>query len=175
LISDRAARSLACVERRLLGLPLESWLIMETVGEADLDTFVPRSSAEAERLWLGLADWLAELHARGLGHRDLKGGNVRVGFEADRPIFRLVDLTDLQGPAPIDEPGRVHALAQLNASIADELAEAPLRMKALERSANRLAFSDPLSRVAADIARQSVARAHRWQGTDCVSASHLDV
>ena len=56
-----------------------------------------------------------------------------------------------------------------------ELAEASLRMKALERYANRLAFSAPLSLVAADIVRQSVARAHLWQGTDCVSASHLDV
>jgi len=167
LISDRAARPLACIERRVLGIPLESWLIMESVGEDDLDTFAPRSPAEAERLWLGLADWLAEQHARGLHHRDLKAGNIRLGLEGDRPTFRLVDLTDLEGPTPLDEATRVRALAQVNASIAEELAAAELRRTALERYARRLPFTRPLDDVASDIARESLARAHRWQARDC--------
>lgn len=167
LISERAARPLAWVERRVAGVPITSWLLIEPVGLADLDTFQPRSPTEARRLWLALADWLADQHARGLGHRDLKAGNVRVGFDGDAPRFRLVDLGELTGPAPIGEDDRLRALAQLNAAIAEPLAEAGLRRAALEHYAARLPFERPLAEAVATVARASRARAHRWTGRDC--------
>ncbi len=169
LISERAARPLAYVERRVLGVPTTSWLILESVGVADLDTFQPRSPSEAKRVWLALADWLADQHARGLSHRDMKAGNVRIGFDGDTPVFRLVDLGELSGPKPLEEDDRLRALAELNAAIAEPLAEAGLRRAALERYAERLPFRQPFEQVVTKLVNASRARNHRWTGRDCTS------
>ena len=167
LISSRAARPVAWVSRKTLGVPRTSWLVMEHVGESDLGTFRPVSPTEAREVSFALVDWIAEQHARGLGHRDLKAGNLRITRGGDTPRFHLVDLNDLTGPLNIDEADRIAELTQLNAALDETQFEAPLRTQALARYAERLPFSQPLDSVIRTIALASVDRHHRWKGLDC--------
>ena len=167
LISSRAARPVAWVSRKTLGIPRTSWLVMEHVGETDLDAFRPASPTEARNVSFALVDWIAEQHARGLGHSDLKAGNLRIALEGDTARFHLVDLNDLTGPSKVDEADRIAALTQLNAALDETQFEASLRTQALARYAERLPFSQPLDSVIRAIALASVDRHHRWQGIDC--------
>ena len=165
LISDRAARTLAFLERRAPGRVPESVLLLEQVGEFDLDAHRPASPEEARHLALALVDWLAEQHAIGLGHRDAKGGNIRVAREGrETPRFWWVDLEDLVGPVRLPESARLRALVQLNASLADEAFDAGARREALERYQARLPFSRPLDEIAREIHTKSLARNHRYRG-----------
>jgi len=173
LISDRAAPALAYLDLLRNGLPFESWLFMEKVGDEDLDAFNPRDVHEARRVARALGLWLAEGHAKGLSHRDLKGGNIRIRLTPDSIHFWLVDLQDLTGPAPVPESARIEALSQINASLADNAFDGASRMAAVEAYGERLPFSRPIEVVAAEIARRSLARHHRWRGDGC-SAEERD-
>ena len=165
LVSERAAPALAFLERRAPGHVPESLLLLESVGDVDLDAWRPASPEETKHLSTALIDWLVGQHAQGLGHRDAKGGNVRVRLQGQgAPRFWWVDLEDLTGPAPLDEAARLRALVQLNASIADDVMDLDTRRDALARYHARLPFSRDLADVAKEIHARSVARHHRYRG-----------
>lgn len=70
------------------------------------------------RLRDACADWLADLHGRGIYHGDLKGVNVLVDEDAHVPRFHLIDTDRCRFFArPVDQRRRVKNLAQLAASI----------------------------------------------------------
>jgi tRNA A-37 threonylcarbamoyl transferase component Bud32 len=167
LISDRAAPALAYIDLRRRGWPVESWLLMERVGEEDLDQLVPGDAGEAHHIAAALGRWLAEQHAIGLSHRDLKGGNIRVGRDARSIRFWLVDLQELTGPAILSDDARIEALTQLNASLANEAFDAASRRAALAAYTERLPFSRPREEIARQIAERSLARHHRFRAGDC--------
>ncbi len=172
LVSDRVARPLAYLERRRLGLfPVRSWLVLEHVGECDLDAFEPADESDATHVAERLAAWLADGHAHGLGHRDLKGGNIRLTHRDGEIRFWLIDLEDLLPLAAIAESQRIEALSQLNASLADERFGLPARRAALARYRDRLPFERPPAEIEREIAQRSLARRHRWQGTGCRAVS----
>jgi tRNA A-37 threonylcarbamoyl transferase component Bud32 len=167
LISDRAAPVLAYLDFRRAGFPVSSWLFMEKVGDHDLDSLRPDSPDEAQRIACALGGWLAEQHAVGLFHRDLKGGNVRVRVTSEKIDFWLVDLEELAGPRRIPESDRMEALSQLNASLGDSAFDLRSRMAGLAAYAERLPFEPPLESIAREIAERSRTRRHRWRGEDC--------
>ena len=167
LISDRAAEALAYIDVRKRGWPVESWLLMERVGDCDLDQLVPADAHEAREISSALGEWLAEQHAIGLSHRDLKGGNIRVERDGDSIRFWLVDLQDLTGPDVLPEGARLEALVQLNASLADEVFDAASRRAALAAYTERLPFSRPRDEIEREIVRRSLARRHRFRAQDC--------
>ena len=167
LISSRSAEVLGYLDVGGGRRSASNWLVMTSVGEIDLDAFVPASEQESRRVALALADWVAEQHARGLSHRDFKAGNIRLRVCADSVRFWLIDLTDLVGPARLSTRSRITALVQLNASLADAHFDTACRLEALTRYAARVPFEAPLSEVAEEIAIGSLARAHHWRGQDC--------
>lgn len=167
LISDRAAPALAYIDLRRRGWPVESWLLMERVGEEDLDQLVPADASEARRIATAFGHWLGEQHAIGLSHRDLKGGNVRVERNAQPIRFWLVDLQDLTGPELLSEGARIEALTQLNASLANEAFDPESRRAGLRAYSERLAFSRPLDEIAHRITERSLARHHRLRADNC--------
>jgi len=179
LLLGRAARPLAALDESAGLLPGASWLVLEWIDGVDLDEARPASPRAATALAHALADWLADLHALGVSHADLKGGNLRVAQDVEAEAetgaeavfrFRLLDLEDLVGPKRLDDEARLTALAQLNASIADEQLPLAARDAFLERYAARLPFgSSRLDRQTArrEIARRSLARHHRFRGEDC--------
>lgn len=163
----QAAPVVAWLEARELGLPGESWLVLEQVGTFDLDRHRPASSEAADRLARSLGEWLAALHALGFDHRDLKGSNLRGDAADGRARFWLVDLEDLRGPRRLGDDERLSALAALNASIADEDLPAGARLVTLDRYVSLLPFASPrLDRERAwrELDRRSRARAHRYRG-----------
>lgn len=167
LVSGRSAPVLAWVERRRLGFPVESWLLMESVGEIDLDAFVPGDAEEARSVAFALADWLATQHGRGLGHADAKAGNLRLARDGGAPRFWWLDSVDLRGPARLADADRQRAWVQLNASLADEAFDGATRCDALARYAERLPFSQPIDALLPELVRASRARGHRWRGDEC--------
>jgi tRNA A-37 threonylcarbamoyl transferase component Bud32 len=179
LLLGRSARPLAYLEERTGGLPGASWLVLERVGDTDLDRIRPATPGDARALALAFGDWLAELHALGLGHADLKGSNLRVGSRdgnvaalPDGAVheFWLLDLEDLIGPAAQRDEARLTALAQLNASLPDEHFDVAARETALARYLARLPFENPqlgFEGARREIARRSLARGHRWRGEGC--------
>jgi tRNA A-37 threonylcarbamoyl transferase component Bud32 len=180
LLDAGCAPPLAYLDETRIGIPVRSWLVLESVGREDLDQHRPASAKQAAATGRALGHWLATQHAAGLGHRDLKGSNLRItpppaGTEATglgeaRPRFFLLDLEEMTGPAPIPTEARLTALSQLNASLSDEAFGDPARLAALEAYAARLPFDVSLERVARRIIDQSLARAHRWTGGAAVSA-----
>jgi tRNA A-37 threonylcarbamoyl transferase component Bud32 len=167
LLTNRAARPLAFLEERHFGLPLQSWLFLEKVGDEDLDCISPSSPESQRRMACALGEWLADGHAWGLSHRDLKAGNLRVAVRPDAIQFWMIDLEDLSGPAERSDEARLHGLGQLNASLADDILDIEARLAALESYQARVPFSSEHESVAGEIARRSLARAHRWQGDGC--------
>lgn len=166
LISNRAARPLAFLEERRFGFPIQSLLVIEKVGEDDLDRIRTTSPESEHRLACALGEWLAEGHAWGLWHRDLKASNIRVQVGQDRIEFWMVDLEDLGGPRKINDEARLEALTQLNASLEDEAMSVAARIAALETYENRVPFVTRKESPARTIARRSLAKAHRWRGDE---------
>jgi hypothetical protein len=172
LLSKCAARPFAFLEERRFGLPIRSWLVLEKVGEEDLDRSRPGSPESQRRLACALGEWLADGHAWGLSHRDLKAGNLRVTIRPDAIRFWMIDLEDLSGPAKRSDEVRLHALGQLNASLADDAFGLEARLAALEIYRHRVPFSSEYTSIASNIARRSLARAHRWRGDGCAFQDH---
>ncbi len=168
LLSNHSARPLALLEERRFGFPIQSWLVLERVGQDDLDHFDPGDPSVERRVAMALGAWLADMHAWGLSHRDLKGGNIRLTVSADSIRFWLIDLEDLIGPIELSEAHRLRALSQLNASLSDAAFSLEARRSALDAYLARAPFAEMDSRtIAGEIARRSLARMHHWQGLGC--------
>jgi hypothetical protein len=120
-----------------------------------------------------VATWIADQHARGLGHRDAKAGNIRLRLskqaQGDGTQVELwwVDLEDLRGPAPIKKRQRMKSLVQLNASLPDAFYDPGTRRRALETYCDRLPFDEAVDRLIPTLVRESLARNHRWRGEGC--------
>jgi tRNA A-37 threonylcarbamoyl transferase component Bud32 len=164
LLGALGAKPLAAVEERPARRPVTSWLILERVGIEDLDRYQPRSEEDAQRCCVELAAWIAEWHAWGIDHLDLKASNIRIDDREDTFRFWLVDLGDLRFRRHLSDAARLRALIQLNASLADEAFSLEARKRGLDDYRERLPFKrldrDELIEA---ITRRSLARKHRWQ------------
>jgi tRNA A-37 threonylcarbamoyl transferase component Bud32 len=167
LLGEIAARPLGFLEERRFGLPVQSELVLEAVGQADLDAYRPASDQAALCCARALGAWLAECHAWGLHHRDLKAGNIRLSELGESFRFWWVDLEDVSIGARLPEDARVAALAQLNASLADDAFSESARRAGFDAYRARLPFAQESAAVLEEIARRSLARAHRWRGEGC--------
>lgn len=124
------ARPVAVVERRRLGMLLDSLIFTEYLEHAhDLDTVLTVELREIEavrqqrikrQIIAALATLIRSFHARGFVHRDLKAPNVMVQWDATAgqpPRILLVDLDGIsqkRSPRPQDW---LRALSRLNVSL----------------------------------------------------------
>lgn len=171
LIAPMACRALAFVDARRAGLPWRSWLLLESVGDEDLDRFRPTSPREARACARALGAWLAERHAWGLQHRDLKASNLRIARSDGGFRFWWIDLEDVRIGRRVRESERVRALVQLNASLDDECFPPEARRAAFEAYHERLPFESDLGRILERIVSSSLVRSHRWRGEGCALAA----
>ena len=155
-----AARPLAYLERRRLGLPVASWVVLE-----DLRPAAPANllGARAETVLDALARLLVELHRAGVDHGDLKATNVLLDA-ALAPA--LVDLEAVRFRRRVPDARRLAALAELNASLPDAF-PAAARRRAFDRYVRALPFAMGRAEALAQIVRASLERRHRWTGQDC--------
>ncbi len=172
LLGELAARPVAALDERRWGLARTSWLVLERVGELDLDAWRPDDAESARRCAVALAEWIAEWQAWGIEHRDLKAGNVRISNGEEGWRFWLVDLEDLRFRRRPSSRARLRALVQLNASLADEAFPVEARLEALEAYLSRLPITGRNAHdLAPELVRRSVARGHRFRGEGCSGAA----
>jgi tRNA A-37 threonylcarbamoyl transferase component Bud32 len=159
-----AARPLAYLERRVLGVPVRSLFVMEDVRPApDALAAVHEKPADALDALVRL---VVALHRRGVDHGDLKATNVflRGGPRGLDPL--LVDLEGVRFRRALGEARRVQALAELNASLPDVF-PAELRRAAFARYARAHPFAEGSARALRRVVEASLARRHRFQGRGC--------
>jgi hypothetical protein len=166
-----AAEPLARLERRVLGLPVASWLVMEDLRPAPVAAFA--DTLDAPAVLDALADLAIELHRAGADHGDLKATHVFLHARAGRLVPRLVDLDRVRFRDAVSDARRLRALAQLNASLPDAF-PADARCRAFARYAAALPFGRDVTAVRREVVRASLARAHRWTGAGCADASALE-
>lgn len=124
------ARPLAVAERRILGRPVDAFLITEYIEHShDLDTLLTvhlREMGEAaacrfkRQITEALVFVLRRLHERGFTHRDLKASNVMVQWNPSADTAPRVLLVDLDGVRHVRRPAEqavVRALARLSVSL----------------------------------------------------------
>ena len=124
------ARPLAMLERRCLGLLLDSIVMTESIADGhDLDTMLrlylaPQSREELRRvkgqLVRRLAAVIRQMHQRGFAHRDLKASNVLVQWrpgQIEPPGVALIDLDGLRLRRRVGQRDQLRALARLNVSL----------------------------------------------------------
>jgi tRNA A-37 threonylcarbamoyl transferase component Bud32 len=161
-----AAQPLAFLEERRLGLPGRSLVVLEDLRPAPDALEASRSDPDAALD--ALVRLAVRLHRRGVDHGDLKCTNVHlVGSAPFRPA--LVDLESVRFRSGVPEAARVEALAQLNASLPDEI-PAALRRRAFARYCAALPFARGRAAALADVVARSLARRHRWTGAGCALA-----
>jgi tRNA A-37 threonylcarbamoyl transferase component Bud32 len=161
-----AAVPYAFLERRRLGFPVASWLLLE-----DLCPAVPADTPEldAPQLADALAALLARLHRAGIRHGDLKASHVYLSKGDPGLEARLIDLEDVRFGRRLADRARIRELAQLNASLPDSLPDA-LRCLAFQRYRSALPFQAPWQECLRQVVEASLARAHRWSGKGCAIA-----
>lgn len=155
-----AALPLAFVEGRTLGLPGRSWLVLERLPGPDALTQAlqsPDASLDA------MLDVLSRLHARGVDHGDLKATNLVADGHGG---LALVDLEQVRFPDELAEERRIEGLAELNASLPDQVANAARRLR-FDRYARRHPFDRGQEAALRAIIQRSRDRQHRWTGQGC--------
>ena len=163
-----AAVPYAFLERRRLGMPVASWLLLE-----DLSPALPADAAvhemEAPQVADALASLLARLHRAGIRHGDLKASHVYLAPGSSGLEARLIDLEGVCFARRLPDRARIRELAQLNASLPDALSAA-LRRGAFERYRSALPFRAPAQACLRRVVEESLARGHRWTARDCALA-----
>jgi tRNA A-37 threonylcarbamoyl transferase component Bud32 len=158
-----AALPLAFLDERRLGVPIRSLVVLEDVRPAPDALEASRSDPVAALD--ALVRLAAQLHRRGVDHGDLKCTNVHL---AGAPPFspRVVDLEGVRFRSRLSDARRIEALAQLNASLPDDV-PAPARRRAFARYCAALPFARGARAALAEVVERSLARRHRWSGKDC--------
>ena len=155
-----AARPEAWIERRRLGLPVESILFLEDLG-ARVDAV---ALDDPKLLEARVAALLEALHLRRVVHGDLKGSHLL--FSADGARADLIDLEGVRFERKLDDDARIAALAQLNASLPDRI-DTATRERIFRRYCCALPFDRGADAAREAIVRRSLERRHRWTGGDC--------
>ena len=164
-----AATPFAFLESRSLGVPRSSLVILE-----DLRPWCPAHELVPERgpaLSQMLLSLLKDLHRHGIVHGDLQAPHIFVDPRPNAsPNPRLIDLEGVRFTRRLSRRQRIQALAELNASIPDDLIPNAERLASFWRYTRWLPFtgirgSKGAQKSALDeIVRRSLARQHFWRG-----------
>lgn len=166
-----AARPVAFLERRILGLPVSSLVILEDQRPGRPAHEGPPGALRIEALFRLAVD----LHRQGISHGDLQAHHIYIDPEEPTRV-RLIDLEGVRFVRRLSDEDRIQALAELNASLPEEQLADAERLEAFAHYAQLLPFSGHPPRAAREralreILRQSRERAHLWRGDGCLPPS----
>ena len=167
-----AATPYAFVERRRFGLPVASAAVFEDLRPAAPADRCAPSVASPEQVVDALARLVTRLHRCGGIHGDLKASHVYLGGCGRRLEARLIDLEGVRFRARLRDSERIQALAELNASLPDSIADG-LRCRAFARCAAALPFDRGREAALREIVSVSLQRTHRWTGAGCAIAAQV--
>ncbi|MGI9432382.1 MAG: hypothetical protein ACR2PQ_09225, partial [Myxococcota bacterium] len=162
-----AATPLAFVERRWLGVPVASWVVLEDLS--GLPDALIACEEDAPGVEAALRRLLFGLHLRRIEHGDLKCTHVHVQGTGASAEPRLLDLEGVRFPSRLGDARRIDALAELNSSLPDSFS-GRRRRQLFESYSAALRFERPRREVLRRVVALSLARAHRWSGRDCACA-----
>lgn len=160
-----AARPLAAVERRRLGLPVRSLLVSEDLACDPTAARLLAGDGDARATALAaLADLLLALHREGARHGDLRAQHVHLRVSGGSVQARLIDLESVRfGPRAADD-ARLDDWAQIGGSIPDADASLAERRAAFARYARELPFRIGVDPAFEEMTRRSIARRHLYRG-----------
>ena len=164
-----AARPLAFLERIELAGASGSLLVLEDMRPArPAGAFLSCDSADDRGAAIDALCTLAiQLHDSQVVHGDLQSHHIYLRREADRMQAALIDLEGVRFPRTLSDAQRIRSLAELNASLPDDLVSGEERGRAFRRYVTALPFKANALQVLEAIVSQSRARAHFWNGADC--------
>jgi len=168
-----AATPLAFVELRRMGLPLRSTVLLEDVRPAEPVHESSFARADPAAVMRALCRLAVAMHSRGALHGDFQSLHVLLADSPagdGEPALRLIDLEGVRFPRRLREGDRIKALAELNASLPDDLVPAAMRLESFRRYARALPFASGAHRALREIVRQGLARGHHWSGAACTLA-----
>ncbi len=163
-----AALPLAFLERRVLGVPVASIIVLEDLGDSPTaEHQLAQAPAEAAN---ALAQLVIALHRAEIEHGDLQASHIHFVPTPAGVRPALIDLEGVRFERPATQRRRIQALAELNASIPDAALSAELRHLAFERYAAAIPFEggrDGKRQALRSIVERSLMRSHRWRGQHC--------
>jgi hypothetical protein len=163
-----AAAPVAYLEHSVLGVPLRSLLVSEDLRPArPAAAYASDDPARAAEVLEALCAIAVRLHRSGFAHGDLRAQHIFLAPGASELDAKLIDLEDVRRPMRLSDAARLESLAQLNASLPDELATPDQRRRAFGRYARALPFRCGERAALERVARMSLARTHLWQGDEC--------
>jgi hypothetical protein len=167
-----ACTPLAFLETRRRGLPVASTAILEDLRPAVPSTqYAARGTVEAGAVLDALCQLAIALHRNRVVYGDLRAQHIFVR-DADDPEpaqleVALIDLEGVRFARHLSQALRIQSLAELNASLADDLLSTEVRRRAFEVYCRTLPFAGGSPRALAEIVRRSLARHHLWSGAGC--------
>jgi hypothetical protein len=162
----------AWLERRRVGVPVRSWVVLEDVRPGVPAAFALAHGFAADDVLDTLARLLVALHRRGVDHVDLQGTHVYLRRTGGGLVARLIDLEAARFRLPLPARRRIQALAELNASLPDAYPD-DARLRAWRRYVRALPFEAGARAALAGVVRESLARRHRWSGAACAEREAL--
>lgn len=165
-----SALPIAFTERRRFGLPLASAIVLEDLGGGKTADACAGDFADESEVLRAIERLVVALHRRGVVHGDLKASHVLLERVGQRVVGRLIDLEGVRFRRRLSDRQRIHSLAQLNASLPDEISNAG-RLQAFERYTAAVPFRAEPSACLREIVAESLRRRHRWTGGDCALAA----
>jgi tRNA A-37 threonylcarbamoyl transferase component Bud32 len=170
----RAATPLGFIEARRLFIPIASIIVLEDVRPAEPANEV-RGATRHSRTELAetLRRLALSLHTKNVSHGDLQAPHIYLSPQGGRLTSVLIDLEGVRFRRRLSDKQRIQSLAELNASLPDDLLSAEERRRAFERYAQVLPFGQGRAaqseRLAAErqIVERSLARDHLWKGEGC--------
>ncbi len=161
------ATPMAYLERRRMGIPISSLVILEDLSGARCVADVRPEDPEAEALAGQLLRFAIRLHRTGALHADLQSTHIYLAAHRGETKLALIDLEGIRFPARLRDRHRVQMLSELNATLDDDLIGAGPRNQLMNDYLRALPFDRGNERAVREIVRRSLARNQRWRGTDC--------
>ena len=161
-----ASTPVAYLERHRFGFPFVSTAVFLDARPGEPADACPPTLARPEEVVDALLALVLRLHRRAVIHGDLKASHVILRRDGEHLTTRLIDLEAVRFPRRLSDADRIRALAQLNASLPDEIPD-PVRRRAFERYAAALPFARGPDAALENIVSMSLARRHRWTGGSC--------
>ncbi len=161
-----AALPMAFVERRRFGIPIASAIVLEDLRALEAADECSKEYASEREVLRALARLASGMHRRGVIHGDLKASHVLLERDGERISGRLIDLEGVRFHRRLSDRQRIHALAQLNASLPDRISDEG-RLRAFDCYAAAFPFRGDRNQCLREIVAVSLERHHRWTGSDC--------
>lgn len=159
-----AATPLAFLELRRHGVPLESIVLLEDLSDLPCAADVAADDPLALALPQCLLKLLLRLHRNEVIHGDLQALHIYLKRDHGVVGTALIDLEGVRFSRHLEDRDRIEMLAQLNASIGEDVIPTEARIRMMERYLRALPFEHGNERALRQVVQRSLKRDQRWKG-----------